>query len=681
MAIPSYTEDLTDISTAETVTGYSALGGGQAGLSADVDFAIQGTNSITKQVTGAGVQKGMLFDFGTPITMGANDHVFAWIYATCPGLLESLSLSGMTVTIGSTVANYNDYSVAGNDTYSKGGHFCYPIRYTTGTPSPGTQTGTPGANPQWFGGQITVTGTLRAANLAVDASRYGTGAYITAGEIANPGTFLGFATQNDLIANQWGILSEIAGGFVLQGRFVIGQTTALTPTLAYFDDSNANIVFADTPHSLTDFTQVIIDHASSTLIWDNVSFTALGTNNPGRVVFNNASTIGTITGGTWTSIGIITLRAGVTALGLTWRTCDQIAQNGATLTDCFIDGTSSTSAILSDNPSLITGTDFPGGGTGHAVRCDTPGTYNWTGNTDTGYTGTRGTNLVSNSGSTDAMFYNNSGGLITLNVGGGADQPSVRNGAGATTVVAATVTILVQGLTEGAAAKVVANETVGTITIGDVILESLVDVNGEASISLDYEGAFEPTGLDVITRCRASGLPTAAIQDDNGVFTDETTAANKANAAVMNLLPAVPVVNEDRYLFGHPEKFGKVKIDINTAGTGGFTITWEYWNGATWASLTGVTDGTSSFSVAGLNYVEFTIPGDWATTTINTQGPYYYIRAAYTAGTVTTVPTGTRCSLDVTKYLPFVQSGIITSSGLSVTASWVEDTIAKFKPI
>jgi len=72
------------------------------------------------------------------------------------------------------------------------------------------------------------------------------------------------------------------------------------------------------------------------------------------------------------------------------------------------------------------------------------------------------------------------------------------------------------------------------------------------------------------------------------------------------------------------------------------------------------------------------MPGDWTTSTINSQGPYYYIRAAYTAGTVTVTPLGTRCSLDVTKYLPFVQDGTVTANGLTVTASWNEDTIATF---
>lgn len=119
-------------------------------------------------------------------------------------------------------------------------------------------------------------------------------------------------------------------------------------------------------------------------------------------------------------------------------------------------------------------------------------------------------------------------------------------------------------------------------------------------------------------------------------------------------------------------------MDVSTAGTGGFTITWEYWDGSSWTALSGVTDNTSSFSAAGENKVTWTIPGNWATRTDNSQGPFYYVRAAYTAGSVTVSPKGRKCSLDVTRYLPFAQTRIITLAGLDVTVVWVSDIIATF---
>ena len=319
MAVPNYTEDLTDIDLAEAAGSYVALGGGGAGLAADPDFAIQGTNGITKQVSGVGTQKGILFNNGAVITLGTSDHIFMWVYATCPALLDTLANEGVTVSIGTTTSDYNRYSVAGNDTFIKGGHFCWAVRYGTGIPSPGSQIGTPGANPQYYGGELKVTGILRAANLSLDAQRYGTGAYITAGDIANPATFDGFAIQNDALSSQWGILTTIPGGYGLQGRFVVGQNNIGTPTLAYFEDSDVAITLWDTPHSQTDFTQFIFDHASTIVKWTNISITALGTNNKGKIVFNNASTVGTIEGGVFTGIGVTELEALVTVDGTTWR--------------------------------------------------------------------------------------------------------------------------------------------------------------------------------------------------------------------------------------------------------------------------------------------------------------------------------------------------------------------------
>ena len=81
------------------------------------------------------------------------------------------------------------------------------------------------------------------------------------------------------------------------------------------------------------------------------------------------------------------------------------------------------------DPSIFTYNTFTGSGsTGHAIRITTPGTYTLTGNTFTGF-GADGT--------TFAAIYNDSGGLVTLNIAGGVASPTVRTntGAGASTGV------------------------------------------------------------------------------------------------------------------------------------------------------------------------------------------------------------------------------------------------------
>lgn len=485
MVVPTYSEDLTDINLAEATTNFSALGGGGAGLSADIDFSIQTTYSITKQVTGAGTQKGMMADYGSTITMGADDHVFIWVYATCPGLLDSLALGGMSVAIGTATGAFNDYYVAGNDTYALGGHICWAIRYSASTPSPGQQTGTPGANPQWFGGQLKVTGVLRAANLAVDASRYGTGAYITLGDSGTPGTFTGFAALNDTPSNRWGILGASAGGYILQGRFVVGQDNTQTPTAAYFDDSNALIALTDTPHSNTDFTQIIVDHASTTFNMTNITILALGTNNPGRLVFNNASTTSALNTCVFDSMGITTLRAGVTATSCTWRSSGLITQNGATITECIISDTSDTTkAMLIDNISLITDCTFTSGGTGHAIDL---GTFvsttgiNWN-NNDSGYASTDGS-----TGNETILVNVATSQVLTINVGSGYSTPTIYNtGDGTVNVVSGQVTtkIIVKNsdgslLTTQDANVLLEASTGGPLSEGTDIIKGLTDTNGE----------------------------------------------------------------------------------------------------------------------------------------------------------------------------------------------------------
>jgi hypothetical protein len=121
------------------------------------------------------------------------------------------------------------------------------------------------------------------------------------------------------------------------------------------------------------------------------------------------------------------------------------------------------------DPSIFTDCTFIGSGTsGHAIRITTPGTYSFSGNTFTGYGGTGGDNLTPNSGSTSAAIFNNSGGLVTINISGGT-SPSVRNGAGATTDIVASALLTFEGLQTGSEVRVYVGTDPATSTeIGGV---------------------------------------------------------------------------------------------------------------------------------------------------------------------------------------------------------------------
>ena len=112
---------------------------------------------------------------------------------------------------------------------------------------------------------------------------------------------------------------------------------------------------------------------------------------------------------------------------------------------------------------------------------------------------------------TDAAVFNNSGGTVTLGNSEGADSPTIDHGSGAATIVQNFVTIRIlvlddQGADlENARVEVIADETIGTITIGDILLTGLTNVSGIIEeTQFNYEGAFDPSGLDHTYKVRKS---------------------------------------------------------------------------------------------------------------------------------------------------------------------------------
>jgi len=161
-------------------------------------------------------------------------------------------------------------------------------------------------------------------------------------------------------------------------------------------------------------------------------------------------------------------------------------------------------------------------------------------------------------------------------------------------------------------------QNAGTITI--------VTPNTVGGLAVTDRAVVIPSGVE------------AAIADDGGVFTDETAEANDSNADDMTLLPATPA-QEDAYYFGNSRAFNQLNMIIDTPGSGTWTITWEYWNGA-WVALNAI-DDTVGFTVVGGNAVLWEVPADWAPTTVNGQGPYWYVRGRVSAYSgITTQPLG-----------------------------------------
>lgn len=530
MAAPNYTTDLQDITLAESTTGWSALGGGASGLGVGSDFAMQGTFCVDKQITNA--EKGQVYNFGSTITNSTGLHFFVWVFLATPGLSDTLANRGLGIVIGTNTNAYNTFHVEGNDTYGAAGRVgkCYPIRYTTasnGSIPYRTLTGSPGANPQYFGSTANITSSVKGANLGVDAIRYGTGAYITAGDSGTPATFDGYSLINDNISNRWGIFSKIGGNYELQGIFAIGQNNSGTPTLAYFNDSNRTISIVNTPHTNTDFTQIIIDHASTEVYWTNINIQALGTNNPGQIILNNTSSIVQFNTCTFTSIGITTLQIGATVDGTTWRGCGQIIANSATITNCNIanySGSSDTSALVwntaVDPDGYLDGTTFTkGSGTTHAIEFGTlsPTTMTLSDVNFSGYNAANGQN-------DSALHIKRTSGTVTINIVGG-NTPSYKSDGATVVIVSGTVNV--------------------TINVKDAITGSNIQ-NARVFIQAIAGGPFPYNASVSITRSGSTATVTHTL---HGLTTNDKIVIKGADQQEYNGVHDITVTGTNSYTF------------------------------------------------------------------------------------------------------------------------------------
>jgi hypothetical protein len=208
----------------------------------------------------------------------------------------------------------------------------------------------------------------------------------------------------------------------------------------------------------------VVGNATDTIsfVLDNVVIISTGT----RAIFDFSDTNITtldMTSVTFTGLAAITFQVAAAGLALDsciFNDCDQIYLSTIAATDCIFNGTTNANgAILLDTTLQTvnqTGIRFISDGAGHGIEITQAGTYNLTGWLYSGYTGTTGTNDTPSSGGTDTAIFNNSGGVVILNISGGGDSPSVRNSAVSTTTVNANVEVTLTGMKDNTEVRVCA---------------------------------------------------------------------------------------------------------------------------------------------------------------------------------------------------------------------------------
>ena len=131
------------------------------------------------------------------------------------------------------------------------------------------------------------------------------------------------------------------------------------------------------------------------------------------------------------------------------------------------------------------------------------------------------------------------------------------------------------------------------------------------------------------------------------VYADVTAVYNSAAASDVSPFAVDTVGNH--FAIGYETPFSSTSVTVGVAGTVG-AITVKYWDGAAWSAVAGLVDGTTDLSVSGT--ISFTMPTDWAVTTISTGASLYFI----------VIETDGNFGV-----LPLLSQGFITSNGKYIT--------------
>jgi len=530
MVAPTVNTNLYTITTSESTTGWTALGGGASGLTSETDFYIQGSLCVSKQITGSGTLKGHWFDFGA----GVNCHptrantAYMWIYMSTNQLPDTTDLGGLRVRVGSTSGDWREHYVYGSDTYARGGWKRVAFDPNKTANSSG---GTFNSNTiQWYGAQALVTGTAKGTNLGVDRIDVGSGHLCSNGETSNPVTFGNVSVFDDSQTNRYGVFYLQDGTYQQQGRIRVGPQ-GTTNTVCVFKEQ-ANTITYTRSWMADDVNGWTIRGQNTELTWTDISIVNLGAskNIRGDFIMETVGNYGPACpksvqciGGVWEGMRYIQLGNTAYFDGVTIKNSGIIAQNGANIYSCTIDSPIIQSGIRCNDANLISYCTFISNGVnGHGIEIISPGVYDFVGNEFIDF---------GPDGFANSAIWNNSSGSVILNVVGGG-TPTVNNSAGSSTTINNSVTLTIEGIETDSEVRIYSKST--TLLLGGVEnttgqVQSVVIVNGGTGYSVS----------DVLTVVGGTG--TAATLTVTSVSGGVITGVEITTAGDYSVNPTNPV--------------------------------------------------------------------------------------------------------------------------------------------
>jgi hypothetical protein len=562
MAAPTYSTDLTDISTASNVANWVATGGGSAALNDETDYFIQGTQCISKNGFTA-TQKGQMYDAGTAPTITSGDAVFVWGRQANRNLLDTVANSGGAVIMGTSNSVFAGFNVDGNDV--EGSDLLSWVSYAVDpTQTSDYSSGSPGAASTWdhFGmeWQIGGSGSLKGAPNAVDAIRHGRELRAVDGDLGNGyATFTGMAAYDSATTRRYGILTEATGTLLFHGALVLGQSG----TSVDFRDSNVSISVLDDPHVPTGFNEIEIQNASSNVEWTGIQIAHLAASPTSRTTLT--LDVGTFTGESCRFDGCAQTTFGNSSdscILTTWQGCDRINLNQADISGSSIlesivaadEGAIFDDRTTSGNVSISELDDCTisiGANAHHAIRFGANVTHDIT-LTGIEFTGFSSTNDANNS----TLRFDATSGSINVNlIGCTVDgNPATTSNIGVDDAAGISVTLVVDPVTT----KFTVQELDGTKIQNARVLAETADNGG---------GSGFPFEAAVSSLTQSAGTATLTASSAHGLATNDFVVVRGAQPDGYNKVAQITVTSTTVFTYS---------VDSGLAGTATGTPIFSY---------------------------------------------------------------------------------------------------------
>ena len=369
MTAASYTEDLTDIATGDESSGWSTFSTNQQGsvTHQDNDYPyIQGSYAVCQTCSKSKTIANMAYDNGSDTNPGTDDAIFVWQNFATPTAIDdyagtTTSGAGMSILIGNSTSNFDIWEVGGSDVppYPYGGWTCHAVcpSVTADDVSNGPRT-----SEQVIGAQVRLVAyPSKGEPHSIDVMRYGRGSSIFEhGDLSNGyATISGFAAQNDLSTNRWGLIQEVSGGYLWQGRMQLGTSTNAVD----FRDSDVTVFIKYTPKVTANFNTIEVTHTSSRVDMTNMSFICLDPTNTaskGRWISTNDADVN-IDGCLFQDMATFTFDSLNDVLNTRFVRCGQVTTGGADMAgSSFLASTAATDTGALYCDTAYTDTDFDG---------------------------------------------------------------------------------------------------------------------------------------------------------------------------------------------------------------------------------------------------------------------------------------------------------------------------------